>query len=91
MTQGRMTNGNISQFLIASNLGNASEIEGAGTLCHEAAHTSGPGLRVAETEAAGLDEVQAWWLLQASEDGSGQTRSAGSVVAPGHHGTHTAA
>lgn len=73
MTQGRMTNGNICHFLIASNLGNAGEIEGAGTLCHEAAHTPGPGLRVAETEAAGLDEVQAWWLLQASEDRSSQT------------------
>lgn len=91
MTQGRMTNGNINQFLIASNLGNAGEIEGAGTLCHEAARMPGPGLRVAETEAAGLDEVQAWWLLQASEEGSSQTQSAGSIVAPGRHRTHNAA
>ena len=83
-----MTNWNINQFLLASNLGNASEIKGAGTLCHEAAHMPGTGLRIAETEAAGLDKVQAWWLLQASEESSSQTQCVGSVVAPGRHGTH---
>ena len=90
MKQGRMTNGNINQFLLASNLGNAGEIKGAGTFCHEAAHMPGTGLRVAETEAVDLDEVQAWWLLQASGESSSQIQCVGSVVAPGRHGTHNA-
>lgn len=88
--QGRMTNGNINQFLLASNLGNAGEIKGAGTLCHEAAHMPGTGLRVAETEAAGLDKVQAWWLLCTSEGSSSQTQGVESVEAPGRHGTYNA-